>query len=188
MQSFRRMKNVERNTTHLAYKTLLSIKKVSSKTSWGQTMSFSELTDISNFSWRCQLSYEVLFVELGWELKHPETTISQWALLDTPRFLNWPKSPQRLGLIVGSGSKTIMLTQIGNCNAVLFRRMRRGAPLTWHTKPSYRSKKPTCMCWSTHVHRCLCVLLCHWFCIQAGYTMFAKVILQVFVFPRTNQW
>jgi hypothetical protein len=38
---------------------------VTSKTSWGQTMSFSDLTEVSNFSWRFQLSYEVLFVDLG---------------------------------------------------------------------------------------------------------------------------
>ena len=38
---------------------------VNSETSWGQTMSFSDLTEVSNFSWRCQLSYEVLFVDLG---------------------------------------------------------------------------------------------------------------------------
>ena len=69
-----------------------------SETSWGQTMSFSDLTEVSNFSWRCLLSYEVLFVELGWTLKHPETAISQRALLDPPRLLNWPKSPHRLGL------------------------------------------------------------------------------------------
>ena len=50
---------------------------VTSETSWGQTMSFSDLTEVSNFSWRCQLSYEVLLVELGWKLKHPETAISQ---------------------------------------------------------------------------------------------------------------
>ena len=53
----------------------------------------------SNFSWRCQLSYEVLFVEFEWKLKHPETAISHRALLDHPRILNWPKSPHRLGLI-----------------------------------------------------------------------------------------
>ena len=49
---------------------------VTSETSWGQTMSFSDLTEVSNFSWRCQLSYEVLFVELGWKLKHPDRYLS----------------------------------------------------------------------------------------------------------------
>ena len=71
---------------------------VTSDTSWGQSMSLSDLNEVSNFSWRCQLSYEVLFVEFGWKLKHPETAISHWALLDPSRILNWPKSPHRLGL------------------------------------------------------------------------------------------
>ena len=71
---------------------------VTSDTSWGQSMSLSNLNEVSNFSWRCQLSYEVLFVEFGWKLKHPETAISHRALLDHPRILNWPKSPHRLGL------------------------------------------------------------------------------------------
>ena len=38
-------------------------------------MSFSDLTEVLYFSLRSQLLYEVLFVELGWELKHSETTI-----------------------------------------------------------------------------------------------------------------
>ena len=37
---------------------------VTSETCWGKTMTFSDLTEVSIFSWRCQLSYEVLFVEL----------------------------------------------------------------------------------------------------------------------------
>ena len=65
---------------------------VTSETSWGQTMSFSDLTEVSNFSWRLQLSYEVLFVELGWKLKHPETAISQRALLDPPASLTDQKA------------------------------------------------------------------------------------------------
>ena len=60
---------------------------VTSETSRGQTMSFSDLT-----------VYEVLFIDLGKKLKHSETAISHWALLDHPRILNWPKSPHRLGL------------------------------------------------------------------------------------------
>ena len=71
---------------------------VTSDTSWGQSMSLSDLYEVSNFSWICQLSYEVLFVEFEWKLKHPETDISHWALLDPSRILNWPKSPHRLGL------------------------------------------------------------------------------------------
>ena len=62
-------------------------------------MSLSELYEVSNFSWICQLSYEVLFVELGWNYEHPETAISQRVILTPPpRILNWPKSPHRLGL------------------------------------------------------------------------------------------
>ena len=80
-------------------KIFLTLTSVTSETSWGQTMSLNNLTDVSNFSWNCKLSYEILFVELGWKLKHSETTISQRALLAPPRLLNWPKSPHRLGLI-----------------------------------------------------------------------------------------
>jgi hypothetical protein len=79
-------------------KTFFTLTSVTSETSWGQTMGFSDLTEVSNFSWRCQLLYEVLLVELGWKMKHPETAISQRSLLDTPCILNWPKSPHRLGI------------------------------------------------------------------------------------------
>ena len=61
-------------------------------------MRLSNLNEVSNFSWSCQLLYEVLFVRFRWKLKHPETAISHRALLDHPRILNWPKSPHRLGL------------------------------------------------------------------------------------------
>ena len=73
---------------------------VTSETSWGQTMSFSDLTEASNFSWRSQLSYEALSVELGWELKHSETTICHRDTLThkTPGLLNWPNSLHRLRL------------------------------------------------------------------------------------------
>ena len=81
-----------------SHKIFLILTSVNSETSWGQTMGFSDLSEVSNFSWRCQLLYGVLFVELGWKLKHPETAITQRSLLDTPRILNWPKSPHRLGL------------------------------------------------------------------------------------------
>ena len=33
-----------------------------SETSWGQSMSLSDLNEVSNFSWRCQLSYETLLI------------------------------------------------------------------------------------------------------------------------------
>ena len=62
-------------------------------------MDFSDLTEVSNLRWRCQLLYGVLFVKLEWKLKHPETAISQRSLLDTPHILNWPKIPHRLGLM-----------------------------------------------------------------------------------------
>ena len=57
---------------------------VTSDTFWGQTMSLSQLKDVSNFSWRSKLSFEILFLELGWKLKHPETAISQWVILTLP--------------------------------------------------------------------------------------------------------
>ena len=85
-----------------------------SETSWGQTMTFSDLTEVSNFSWRCLLSYEILFVELGWTLKHPETAISQRALLDPPRLLNWPKSPHCLGLNI----LCVLFTLVSGCCSV----------------------------------------------------------------------
>ena len=90
-----RQKLVVLGYSHMIFFILTS---VTSETSWGQTIDFSVLTEVSNFRWRCQLLYEVLFVELGWKLKHPETAISQRSLLDTPHILNWPKIPHRLGL------------------------------------------------------------------------------------------
>ena len=72
---------------------------VTSDTSWGQTMSLSDLNEVSNFSWRCQLSYETMFVWSVPKLECPETAISQWVILTPPRLLNWPKSPHWLGLI-----------------------------------------------------------------------------------------
>ena len=64
---------------------------------WGQTVSFSDLIKVSNFNWRCQLSNEVLFF-LGWDENWRIQRLLfisavHWALLDTPRQLNWPKSP-----------------------------------------------------------------------------------------------
>ena len=60
-------------------KIFLTLTSVTSETSWGQTMSLNNLTDVSNFSWNRKLSYKILFVELRWKLKHPKTTISQRA-------------------------------------------------------------------------------------------------------------
>ena len=71
---------------------------VTSDTSWGQSMSLSDLNEVSNFSWGCQLSYETLSVRSVSKLELPETTISHRVILDPPRLLNWPKSPHRLGL------------------------------------------------------------------------------------------
>ena len=71
---------------------------VTSDTSWGQTMSLSDLNEVSNFSWRCQLSYETMFVWSVPKLECPETAISQRVILTPPRLLNWPKSPHWLGL------------------------------------------------------------------------------------------
>ena len=65
---------------------------VTSDTFWGQSMSLSNLYEVSNFSWICQLSYEVLFVEFEWKLKHPETAFSQWAILDPPASLTDQKA------------------------------------------------------------------------------------------------
>ena len=91
------MKNYNFFGAKIAKSTFFS---VTSDTSWGQTMSLSDLNEVSNFSWRCQLSYETIFLWSVPKLECPETDISQWALLapSPPRLLNWPKSPHRLGL------------------------------------------------------------------------------------------
>ena len=71
---------------------------VTYETFWGQTISLTNLNEVSNFSRGCQLSYETLFVGSVSKLELPETTISHRVILDPPRLLNWPKSPHRLGL------------------------------------------------------------------------------------------
>ena len=63
---------------------------VTSDTSWGQSMSLSDLNEVSNFSWRCQLSYETMFVWSVPKLECPETAISQWVIL-TPKLI-WVKT------------------------------------------------------------------------------------------------
>ena len=68
---------------------------VTSETSWGQSMSLSDLNEVSNFSWRCQLSYETLLVWSVPKLECPETIICHRDTLTPPRILNWPKSPHR---------------------------------------------------------------------------------------------
>ncbi len=65
-------------------KIFIILTSVTSETSWGQTMTLSDLNEVSNFSWRCQLLYEALFVELEWKLKHSETSNSQRVILDPP--------------------------------------------------------------------------------------------------------
>ena len=57
---------------------------VTSDTSWGQTMSLSDLNEVSNFSWRYQLSYETMFVWSVPKLECPEIAISQWVILTPP--------------------------------------------------------------------------------------------------------
>ena len=71
---------------------------VTSETSWGQSMSLSDLNEVSNFSWRCQLSYETLLVWSVPKLECPDTVICHRDTLTPPRILNWPKSPHHLGL------------------------------------------------------------------------------------------
>ena len=62
-------------------------------------MSLSDLNEVSNFSWRCQLSYETLLLWSVPKLECPETIIyHRDTLTPPPRILNWPKSPHRLGL------------------------------------------------------------------------------------------
>ena len=57
---------------------------ITSETSWGQTMSLTDLTEVSKCSWRCQLPYETLFVGLVLKLKPSETTVSHRVILDPP--------------------------------------------------------------------------------------------------------
>ena len=45
-----------------ASKILICLLYFTIDTSWGQSMSLSNLNEVSSFSWRCQLSYETLFV------------------------------------------------------------------------------------------------------------------------------
>ena len=80
-------------------------------------MSFSDLTKVSNFSWRCQLLYELLFVELRWKLKNPEITISHRVILE-----NRKKSQHRLALTFMSLNKSrtnetfqILITKLYFC-------------------------------------------------------------------------
>ena len=54
------------------------------KAFWGQTMSLSDLTEVSKFSWKCQLSYDTLFVGLVSKLEPPGTTFFHRVLLDPP--------------------------------------------------------------------------------------------------------
>ena len=61
---------------------------VTSNTSRGQSMSLSDLNEVYNFSWGCQLSYEILSVRSVSKLELPETTISHRVILDPPRLLN----------------------------------------------------------------------------------------------------
>ena len=82
------------------------------KTSWGQSMSLSDLNEVSNFSWRCQLSYETLLVWSVPKLECPETIICHRDTLTPPRILNWPKSPHRLGLKVWYATFTNLINLI----------------------------------------------------------------------------
>ena len=63
---------------------------VTSDTSWGQTMSLSNLNEVSNFSWRCRLLYETLFVWSVPKLQCPEIVIWHRDTLTPPQ----PLSPQ----------------------------------------------------------------------------------------------
>jgi hypothetical protein len=65
---------------------------ITSETSWGQTVSLTDLNEVSKFSWRCQLSYETLFVGSVSKLEPPETTISHRVILDPPASLTDKKA------------------------------------------------------------------------------------------------
>ena len=63
-----------------------------SATSGGRNFNLIDLNRVSNFCWRCQLSYEILFGGLEWKLGGIRLRFQKWVF-------NWPKSPGSLGLI-----------------------------------------------------------------------------------------
>ena len=70
---------------------------VTSDTIWGLSMSLSNLNEVSNLRWRCQLSYETFFVWSVPKLECLETVIGYRDTL-TPSLLKRPKSLHQLGL------------------------------------------------------------------------------------------
>ena len=71
-----------------------------SATSRGRNFSLSNLNRVPNFSKICQLSYEILLVGLEWKWGGVRGRFPKWVDSTPPRFLEWPKSPVLLGLIV----------------------------------------------------------------------------------------
>ena len=57
---------------------------VTSVTSRGPNFNLSNLNRVSSSSWRCQLSYEIMFVWSVPKLECPETAISKWVILTPP--------------------------------------------------------------------------------------------------------
>ena len=75
---------------------------VTSITSWGQSMSLNDLTEVSNFSWKCQLSYEVLFVYFEWKLVPGSLDFLFIQNCLTRSVLLLPLSPLELELLIWS--------------------------------------------------------------------------------------
>ena len=73
-------------------KIFIILTSVTSETSWGQTMTLSDLNEVSNFSWRCQLSYEILLVWSVPKLECPETIICHRDTLTPPASLTDQKA------------------------------------------------------------------------------------------------
>ena len=65
----------------------------------GNALSLNDPTEVSNYRWRCQLSYETHFVWLLSKSETPESIVGRWVILAPTPLLNWPKNPHRLGLM-----------------------------------------------------------------------------------------
>ena len=67
-------------------------------TSRGPNFDLSNLNRVSNFSWRCQLSYEILFVDKNENLEALDCVLQNGLPQPPPHVFNRPKSPCSLGL------------------------------------------------------------------------------------------
>ena len=83
-----------------------------SATSRGRNFNLSNLNKVSNFSWICQLSYEILLsgMKMGRGLDYGSQ--NGW-IPPPPCVFNWPKSPHRLGLTLAFTHLSIIFGVVG---------------------------------------------------------------------------